>query len=79
MQADLKCLIEKIDGCKDNIENSFTTKVGEGILSGFSVSKISSFKSIEKKHDVYRGRDCMKEFCESSREHTMMIINLKKK
>ena len=33
--ADLKCLIEKIDGCKSNPEISSTTKVGEHIASGF--------------------------------------------
>ena len=40
--------------------------------------KISSFKSIEKKHDVYRFKDSIKTFCESLREHTMKIINFKK-
>ena len=44
--ADLECLIEKIDGCKNNSENSFTKKVCEHILSRFS-----SFKSTENKHD----------------------------
>ena len=39
---------------------------------------ISSFKSIENKHDVYRGKDCMKNFCESLREHALKIINFKK-
>ena len=29
--ADIECLIEKIDGCKKNAENSSTTKVGEHI------------------------------------------------
>ena len=43
------------------------------------MSIISSFKSIENKHDVYRGKDCMKKFCESLREHAMKIINVKKK
>ena len=33
-------LIEKIDGCKNNPENSSTTKVGEHIPSGFSKSII---------------------------------------
>ena len=33
--ADLQCLIEKIDGCKNNPENSSTVKVREHILSGF--------------------------------------------
>ena len=45
---------------------------------GFSMSAISSFRSIENKHDMYRGKDCMKKFCESLREHAMKIINLKK-
>ena len=33
--ADLECLIEKIDGYKNNPENSSTTKVREHIPSGF--------------------------------------------
>ena len=66
--ANLECLIEKIDGCKNNPENSSTSKVGEHIPSGFSMSTISSFKSIENKHDVYKGKDCMKKFCESLKE-----------
>ena len=50
--ADLEFLIEKIDGCKNNPEKSSTTKVGEHIPSDFLRSTISSFKSIESKHDV---------------------------
>ena len=30
-------------------------------------------------HDVYRGIDGMKKFCESSREHYMKIIKFRKK
>ena len=45
--ADLECLIDQIDGCKNNPENSSTTKLGEHILAAFSMSTISSFKSIE--------------------------------
>ena len=42
----------------------------------------SLFRSIENKDDVCRGKDFMKKmkkFCESLREHTMKISNLKKK
>ena len=77
--ADLKCLIENTDGCKNNPENSSTTKVGEYIPSGFSTSTISSFKNIENKHDVYTGKFCMKTFCESLGEHAIKIISFKKK
>ena len=44
--TDLECLIEKIDGCKNNSENSSTSKVSEHMPSDFSMSTISSFKSI---------------------------------
>ena len=67
--TDLEFLIENIDGCKNNPENSSTTKVSEHIPSAFSMSTISSFKSIQNKHDVYSGKDCMKKFCESLRDH----------
>ena len=69
--ADFECLIGKIDGCKTKPENPFTTKVSEHIPSGFSMSAISSFTSIENRHDVYRFKDCMKKFCKSSRQHTL--------
>ena len=38
--ADFECLIEKIDRCKDNLENSSITKVGAHISSGFSMSTV---------------------------------------
>ena len=37
MYAKRECLIEKIDGCKNKPENTFTAKVGEHIPSGFSI------------------------------------------
>ena len=40
---------------------------------------LSSFRSIENRHDVYRVKDSMKKFCESLRERAMKIINFKKK
>ena len=46
-----------MDGCKGNPENLSTTEVSQNILSGFSIYAISSFRSIENKHDVYRGKD----------------------
>ena len=76
--ADLECLIEEIDGCKNNPENLFTTKLSDHIPSDFSISTTSSFKRIENNHGVYGGKDCMKEFFESLREHKMKINNFKK-
>ena len=44
--ADLECIIEKVDGCKNNPENSSTSKVSENIPSSFSMSTISIEKSM---------------------------------
>ena len=68
----------KIDGCRNNLENSSTSKVSEHILSSFSISTISSFRSIESKHDVYRGSNCMKKIFEFLGDHAMKIINFQK-
>ena len=38
------------------------------------MSTISSFRNIVNKHDVYRGKGCMKKFRESLREYTIKII-----
>ena len=35
------------------------------------MSTISSFQSIENKRDIYKGKNYMKNFCESLREHTL--------
>ena len=74
--TDLECLLENIDRCKNNPENSSSKNVVQHTSSGFSMSTISSFKSTENKHDVYRDKECMKIFCESLRKHAMEIINV---
>ena len=73
--VDLECLMEKTDGYKNNPENSSITKVSEHIPSSFSMSTISLWRSIENKHDVYKGKDSMKKFCESLKENPMKQIN----
>ena len=37
IHAHLEYLVEKIDGCKNNSENSSTTKLGEDISFSYSV------------------------------------------
>ena len=73
--AGLESLIEKINGRKNDQEKSSATKVNKHVPSGFSMPSILSFRHIENKHDVYKGKDYMKKFCESLREHAMKIIN----
>ena len=77
--VDIECLIRKIDGCANNPENSSTTKIEEHIPWGHSMSTIWPCHCIENKHTLYRGKDCMKIFCESLREHAKNIIDFEKK
>ena len=77
--VDIEFLIQKIDGCANNPENSSTTKLGEHVLYGYSMSTIWGFDHIEDKYTSYHGKDCMKKFCTFLREHTKNIINFEKK
>ena len=61
--AGFEYIIEKIDGCKYP-ENLSTAKVSQRIPIDFSISTTSSFRSIENKHDLYRGQGCIKKFYE---------------
>ena len=45
--VDLECIIEKVDGCKNNLEKLSTTKGKEHNSSGFSMSTISFFRGIK--------------------------------
>ena len=76
--ADIESLIRKIYGRGNNPENSSTTKIGEHIPCRYSISAIWAFDSIENKHTLYRGEDCMKTFCTSLREHATNVINSEK-
>ena len=73
--VDLECLIEKINGCKNNSETTFTTIIGKHTPSDFSMSTVLSFQNMENAHDVYRGKDCRKKLFESLRKHVVKIIN----
>ena len=77
--ADIHSLIRKIEGCTNNPENSSTTKIGEHIPCGYSMSTIGRFDNIENKHTLYRPKDCMKTFCESLRGNAQNIIDFVKK
>ena len=77
---DIEFLIRKIDGCANNPEKSSTSKIGEDIPCGYSMSNIWRFYHIENKHTLYHGKDYMKKFCDSLREQAKKyIIDFEKK
>ena len=72
--TDVESLIERIDGCKNNPEQSSTTKTGECIPCEYSVSMIQAFDSIGNNRNVCRSEIVGKTFCESLQEHAIKII-----
>ena len=56
-----------------------TAKVGEHIPCGYSMSTIWGFDHIKNKHTFYRGKGCMKRFCQSLREHSQRKSGFEKK
>ena len=77
--TDIESLIRKIGRCAGNPENFSTTKIGEHVPCGYSVSLIWTFDHRENKSTFDRGKDCMEKFCESVRGHAKNIINFEKK
>ena len=77
--ADLECLLEKINTCYNNPEESSTTEINKHIPSGYSLFTHCSFDKTKNKLDCYRGEDCMKKFCKDLREHATKIIKYEKK
>ena len=76
--AYLECVWQK--GLMDvKINLKIKKKVSEHIPSGFSMSTIPLFRSIENKYDAYRGKAWMKRFSEFIREQPMKIINFENK
>ena len=65
IDAGLESLFEKLNGCENNHENSSKTNFIGDTPSGFLMSEKQSFKGMQNKHDVYRGKGCTKKFIES--------------
>ena len=75
--ADLKCLLEKISTCHNNLQKSSTTKINDNTPSGYSMFTHCQFDAI--KNELYRGKDCMERFCKDLKEHATKIINYEEK
>ena len=77
--ADIESLIRKIDGCANNQEKLSAMKISEYIPCEYSISTIWEFEHVKNKYSLYRGKDCMKRFWASLREHEQRIIGFEKK
>ena len=62
--ADLECLLLKTNTWNKNPNKSYTTAKTLHKPSGYSLLTSCSFDKSENKQTYYRGRDCMKRFCD---------------
>ena len=77
--VDLECLLEKMSTCKNNPNESSTTKINKHTSSGYTIFTGCPFAESKNKLNYYRGKDCMKKFCKDLKEHATRIINYEKK
>ena len=64
--------------CNNN-NKSYTTAKALHKPSGYSLLTSCSFDKSENKQTFYRGRDCMKRFCDDLKEHVTRITNYEMK
>ena len=77
--ADLECLLKKIDTCLNNSDKSYAKKKALHKPSGYSLVTCCSFDKSKNEHKYYRGKDCMKTFCEDLKDQAMKIVNHERK
>ena len=77
--ADLECLLLKMNTCNNNPNRSYTTVKALHKPSGYSLLTSCSFDKSENKQTCYRGRDCMKRFCNDLKEHLTRIASFEMK
>ena len=77
--ADLECLLLKMNPCNNNPNKSYATAKALHKPSGYSLLTLCSFDKSENKQTYYRGRDCMKRFCNDLNKHITRISNYEMK
>ena len=65
--------------CNNNPSKSYTTAKALHKPSGYSSLTSCSFDKLENKQTYYRGKGCMKRFCDDLKEHVTRITNYEMK
>ena len=73
--ADLEFLLLKINTCDNDPNKSYTIAKATHKPSGYSLVTCCSFDKSENEQTYYRGKDCMKKFCDDLKEHVNRIIS----
>ena len=77
--ADSECLLLKMNTCNNNPNKAYTTAKALHKSSGYSLLTSCLFDKSKNKQTYYRGKDCMKRFCDDLKEHFTIITNYEMK
>ena len=76
--AGTESLLEKMNTCHDNPENSSTVKINGHAPSGYSLFTHCSSDATKSKFGYYKGKNCMEIFCKDLKEHAVKIRDYQK-
>ena len=74
--ADFESILEPMDTCSNDPTISYTNHVNKHTPSGFSTYSTFAYGSVEEPLKLYRGKDCVEEFCKHMRFEARRIYNM---
>ena len=76
MYADFKEILRQVDGSILNPNESFTREVNHHIPSVFCVYSKFSYVEVEAPLKLYRGKDCIEQFCNYIKEQMRRLYHM---
>ena len=77
--ADIESLLKKMDTCTNDLDKSSTTQLNKHETCGYSLVTHCSFDEKNNAIDYYRGKDCLKKFCQDLKKQVKSIVDFEKK
>ena len=75
--ADIESLLRKMDTCANDPGKSSTEKKNKHEMCRYSLFADCSFDEKNNAIDYYRGKDCLKKFCQDLKKQSKSIVVLK--
>ena len=75
----MESLLKKMDTCTNDPDKSSTTQLNKHIMCGYSLVTHCSFDKKNNANDYYRGKDCLKKFCQDLKKQAKSIFDFEKK
>ena len=76
MYAHFEAILKPIQGPSPNPEEQYTKEVNQHIPSGFCIYSKFTYGEVENLLRLYRGEDCVEEFCDHIKEETKRLYNM---